>query len=176
MADAKYNPRLRKDYDERIAQAMTEKFGYKNKFEVPKLEIPMDQIKTITKYPDYFEDRPAAHFMFQLMTVRDKGKTVLKGPGYTDDIFRALVLGLGRLMYPKIYDDMVEKAAKMTRSATLGAYSAGRSGMGAVYSTQQNQSNVAYVVTSGSLGTRVHNPGQNGQGNSVVVIGGRSQF
>ena len=43
MADAQkdqkaYTPRLRKDYDDRIAKAMTEKFGYKNALEVPKLE------------------------------------------------------------------------------------------------------------------------------------------
>ena len=38
MAEQAYTPRLKKDYDERIAKAMTEKFGYKNKFEVPKLE------------------------------------------------------------------------------------------------------------------------------------------
>src|ERR671914_2336331 len=38
MADAKYVARLRKDYDERIVQAMTEKFGYKNRLEVPRLE------------------------------------------------------------------------------------------------------------------------------------------
>jgi large subunit ribosomal protein L5 len=37
MAD-KYTPRLKKDFDERIAKAMTEKFGYKNPLEVPKLE------------------------------------------------------------------------------------------------------------------------------------------
>jgi large subunit ribosomal protein L5 len=35
---ADYSPRLRKDYDERIAKAMTEKFGYKNALEVPKVE------------------------------------------------------------------------------------------------------------------------------------------
>ena len=35
---ADYTPRLRKDYDERIAKAMTEKFGYKNALEVPKLD------------------------------------------------------------------------------------------------------------------------------------------
>ena len=35
---ADYMPRLRKDYDERIAKAMTEKFGYKNRMEVPRLE------------------------------------------------------------------------------------------------------------------------------------------
>jgi large subunit ribosomal protein L5 len=33
-----YVPRLKRDYEERIAPAMIEKFGYKNKFEVPKLE------------------------------------------------------------------------------------------------------------------------------------------
>ena len=39
MADAKaYVPRLRRDYDDRIVKAMTEKFGYKNRLEVPRLE------------------------------------------------------------------------------------------------------------------------------------------
>ena len=38
MAEATYVPRLRKDYDERIAPAMIERFGYKNKFEVPRLD------------------------------------------------------------------------------------------------------------------------------------------
>jgi large subunit ribosomal protein L5 len=41
MAEAKkdgYTPRLKKDYDDRIVKAMTEKFGYKNRLEVPKIE------------------------------------------------------------------------------------------------------------------------------------------
>jgi large subunit ribosomal protein L5 len=37
MAD-KYTPRLRKKYDDEIAKAMTEKFGYKNVMEVPKID------------------------------------------------------------------------------------------------------------------------------------------
>ena len=37
MAD-NYTPRLKQAYDERIAKAMTEKFGYKNPLEVPRLE------------------------------------------------------------------------------------------------------------------------------------------
>jgi len=36
MAD--YTPRLKSDYEDRIVKAMTEKFGYTNKHEVPKLE------------------------------------------------------------------------------------------------------------------------------------------
>jgi large subunit ribosomal protein L5 len=38
MADAKYVARLRKEYDEKIVPAMVEKFGYKNRMEVPRLE------------------------------------------------------------------------------------------------------------------------------------------
>src|SRR3569833_4394973 len=38
MAESTYTPRLRRDYDERIAPAMIEKFGYKNRLEVPRLE------------------------------------------------------------------------------------------------------------------------------------------
>ena len=34
----KYTPRLRKQYDEKIIAAMTEKFGYKNAMEVPRIE------------------------------------------------------------------------------------------------------------------------------------------
>jgi large subunit ribosomal protein L5 len=38
VADSKYTPRLRADYDARIVAAMTEKFGYKNRMEVPRIE------------------------------------------------------------------------------------------------------------------------------------------
>jgi large subunit ribosomal protein L5 len=37
MAEA-YIPRLKRDYDERIAPAMMEKFGYKNRLEIPRVE------------------------------------------------------------------------------------------------------------------------------------------
>jgi large subunit ribosomal protein L5 len=37
MAD-KYIPRLRTQYDERVVSAMIEKFGYKNRLEVPRIE------------------------------------------------------------------------------------------------------------------------------------------
>ena len=37
-ADTKYVPRLRTKYDAEIAKAMTEKFGYKNAMEVPRIE------------------------------------------------------------------------------------------------------------------------------------------
>ena len=38
MAESKYTPRLRQGYAERIAPAMMEKFGYKNRMEIPRLD------------------------------------------------------------------------------------------------------------------------------------------
>ena len=38
MADAKYVARMRREYDEKIVPAMIEKFGYKNRMEVPRLD------------------------------------------------------------------------------------------------------------------------------------------
>ena len=35
---AGYKPRLKADYEDRIVKAMTDKFGYKNRLEVPRLE------------------------------------------------------------------------------------------------------------------------------------------
>jgi large subunit ribosomal protein L5 len=35
---ANYTPRLKADYEERIVKAMTDKFGYKNRLEVPRLD------------------------------------------------------------------------------------------------------------------------------------------
>ena len=37
MADAAYAPRMKAKYDAEIVAAMTEKFGYKNRLEVPKI-------------------------------------------------------------------------------------------------------------------------------------------
>ena len=38
MADAKYKPRMQKLYEERYVKAMTEKFGYTNAMQVPRLD------------------------------------------------------------------------------------------------------------------------------------------
>lgn len=45
-------------------------------------------------YPSKFLGRPAAHLFYQVLSVRDypAAKQVTKGPGVTDDIFRAVIL------------------------------------------------------------------------------------
>lgn len=38
MADKKYTPRMKQRYDDTIVKALTDKFGYTNRFAVPKIE------------------------------------------------------------------------------------------------------------------------------------------
>ena len=38
MADTKYTPRMKKLYDDSVVKGLTEKFGYTNRFAVPKIE------------------------------------------------------------------------------------------------------------------------------------------
>jgi large subunit ribosomal protein L5 len=38
MADQKYTPRMKQRYDDSVVKALTEKFGYTNRFAVPKIE------------------------------------------------------------------------------------------------------------------------------------------
>ncbi|WP_295442666.1 50S ribosomal protein L5 [Sphingorhabdus sp. EL138] len=38
MADTKYTPRMKKLYDDAVVKGLTEKFGYTNRFAVPKIE------------------------------------------------------------------------------------------------------------------------------------------
>ena len=38
MADTKYTPRMKKLYDETVVKGLTEKFGYSNRFAVPKVQ------------------------------------------------------------------------------------------------------------------------------------------
>ena len=99
-----------------------------NKLLLPQLEMPYEQVRNVSDYPAYFKDSPAAHLMFQMSTVRDKANTVIKGGSYTDDIFRALVLGASRAYDPKIKDDLEKLGLRYSRvGGNIGAIAVGRS-------------------------------------------------
>lgn len=68
---------------------------YDNHIKFPKPELKGEDIERAgnDSYPYGFEDKPVSHFIFQALTVVDMmGKTVGKGEGLTDDLFRAAVL------------------------------------------------------------------------------------
>lgn len=71
---------------------------------IPKPELKWDEIELHggDNYPYCFENNPISHYIFQCLTVVDRmGKTVEKGEGCTDDIFRSTVLAYAKLMDPE---------------------------------------------------------------------------
>ena len=69
---------------------------------IPKPEMTPREIEETggDNYPHNFRKAPVAHFLHQLITVQDMKKEVLKGEGYTDDLFRAAVLAYSYLIDP----------------------------------------------------------------------------
>src|SRR3546814_20120029 len=89
---AAYMPRLRKDYDERIAKAMTEKFGYKNRMEVPRLEKIVINMGVGEATQDKKKDDTAA----QEMELIEGQKPVLhKAQKATDQVKQSAGMPLG---------------------------------------------------------------------------------
>lgn len=79
--------------------------------------------------------KPVAHLMLQMLTVRDVGemRAPEKGENYTDDIFRAVALGITAVHMPKVMERLIEArqfAATSGRVAMPMPISLGRSGAG----------------------------------------------
>lgn len=96
---------------------------------VPDLEMEYDQVRRVENYPFCFAGKPMSHFMFQLATVRDKGNTVVKGDKYTDDLFRSAVLGVSRIVDPKIAEELARFSMLEGKiNQRVGMMATGRSG------------------------------------------------
>ena len=117
---------------------------------LPRPEIDLGQIFVTSDYPHGFKYKPNSHLYHQFSTVNVDGRgSVEKGNGYTDDILRAVALGIRTC----VLEDTIKKynlkgATKQTRYA-IGA----RSG-----STQATSSSTIGSKTgssgSGSFGSR----------------------
>lgn len=117
---------------------------------LPRPEMDLGQIFVTSDYPHGFKYKPNSHLYHQFSTVNVDGRgSVEKGNGYTDDILRAVALGIRTC----VLEDTIKKynlkgATKQTRYA-IGA----RSG-----STQATSSSTIGSKTgssgSGSFGSR----------------------
>ena len=74
------------------------------------------------RYPQSFENKPVAHFIFQCLTVQDKdGKAVIKGDNATDDIFRSTVLAHSYLVHEK-YKELFQGSIDESKKGFGAAY------------------------------------------------------
>lgn len=110
---AKQHSPKRKDFDSVVAM-----------LENGSIELPFlaesDYKHVVSEYVDYrtLNGQPIKHLLLQMLTVRDTGeaKCPTKGEGFTDDIFRALVL-VSNVFHPKIMERLKE-ACTWTNSLT----------------------------------------------------------
>lgn len=73
---------------------------------LPKLELEPDRIEAVIDYRKELLRYPASHLYLQFLTVQEFGGVWTKGDGYTDDILRALILGVTTLFQPKVVEYM----------------------------------------------------------------------
>ncbi len=69
---------------------------------LPKLELEPDFIESVSNYKLDLKGAPSSHLYLQFLTVRLLQGMVMKGDGYTDDLYRALVLLAAKVRDPKV--------------------------------------------------------------------------
>lgn len=117
---------------------------------LPRPEMDLGQIFVTSDYPHGFKYKPNSHLYHQFSTVNVDGRgSVEKGNGYTDDILRAVALGIRTC----VLEDTIKKynlkgATKQTRYA-IGA----RSGSAQATSSSTIGSKTS-SSSSGSFGSR----------------------
>ena len=116
MAD--YTPRMKARYDEQIVKAMTEKFGYKNCLEVPRLRegMPIGCKVTLRRDRMYeFLDRLVTVAMPRIRDFRGLNPKSFDGRGN-------YAMGLKeQIIFPEISYDQIEKVRGMDIIVTTTA-------------------------------------------------------
>jgi intein/homing endonuclease len=112
---------------------------------LPPPEVPFKDIRGLAEldYPHGFQYKPVAHLYHQFSTIRGFPRSVEKGEGQTDDIWRALALGLTFLVDDEWCVKHLKGRARSGRGAlgVMGTYAGSGGGQG-------TSSNVGSVGTS----------------------------
>ena len=113
-----YSPK-RKDFDSLVAMFSN------NSIELPYLSL-LDYNHVTTDYIEFktLNNQPAKHLLLQMLTVKDVGenKCPIKGEGFTDDLFRALVL-VSNIHHPKIMERLSEARSWLKADGSHGRLS-----------------------------------------------------
>ena len=96
------------------------------------LELEVDRIEAVIDYKKELKNYPNSHLFLQFLTVQLQGGMLYKGGSNTDDLMRALVLGVARHYDAKVSEHMAkfkvqDRAGVSTNAVVLVS---GRSGLG----------------------------------------------
>jgi hypothetical protein len=103
-------------------------------FLFPKPETPsFDPTELdVDNYPYCMEGRPSDHCMTQFCTVVDTGRTVDKGEGFTDDLFRSFAVGAKFLLDEEWVRTVLKAKKKSGMGGGLGAIASGSVGASSI--------------------------------------------
>lgn len=127
---------------------------FSRKLVIPIPEIPFNELINPSKdYHAMIENKPVSHFIYQVLTVRDLGRTVAKGLGVDDDIFRAWCLGT-RFLFDKKYEKIFHQEYLAKKRKTCVGITFGKS-TNTMFNSQLMRMNSKIVKGSGNkpLGT-----------------------
>lgn len=96
------------------------------------LEIEVDRIEAVIDYKKELKNYPNAHLFLQFLTVQLQGGMLYKGGSNTDDLMRALVLGVSRQYDAKVSEHMAKFKVQDREGVSTNAVVlvSGRSGLG----------------------------------------------
>lgn len=75
---------------------------------MPEVEWEFDQIEEVRNYKNDLKNRPAEHLYLQHMTVQRRNGSVIKGEGFTDDLFRAVVVANAMHSMPRVREHLAK--------------------------------------------------------------------
>lgn len=80
----------------------------------------------LTQYPRMFAGRPIDHLFLQMCTVKDTDRDVIKGARLTDDIWRAMCLGMHWLLDDEFCETYLKGEVVTRSTGGLGAVAGGQ--------------------------------------------------
>jgi hypothetical protein len=89
---------------------------------MPEMKIDDAFVLATTNYPYCFEGNPVAHTQLQILTVENlMDKAIIKGQGYTDDLFRALVVGYTMTLDEEIQEILLSPPSERNSAENMAA-------------------------------------------------------
>lgn len=112
----------RRDFDQFDAD-----FVHSENLILPAGEQDFAVTEEVMDYKKEMPHKPAAHLYLQFLTVREFNGTIVKGDGYTDDNYRALILLGSRIKDPKVQAHLRKFQPKANEGSRLLGVVGGRS-------------------------------------------------
>lgn len=129
---------------------------------VPGVEFKMKDLDkmNMNDYPNNFRYKPVSHLYLQVKTVNDGGNSVLKGDGFTDDLFRVVAMAHCYLMDEEFCNEYLNSEPAQNANKGIGSLM-GRSGgintQGSYSAKNEAGSGIVSISNGGNVNMGISN-------------------